>query len=305
MKLLITCWFSFVLCFISFGTDKKMSPVAKNMLEADRLLSKSAQAKGILEAFREVAAGYTVLLPNGSRPIQGKQALEVIIAANKKNGVPIMKRQWEPLGAEVSKAGDLGFTYGRFLPTSAQQDTQPPAYRYYSNFWRKHTDGSWKIALGQGLLTMEGLELKPLENRLNRSKADAVTLEVIDTELAFCKHAAEKGISKAFYFYMAENGMVLGSGGAPVTKAAYARAIEAAAKQTNRSKTSLVWEPFFSFVSTSGDLAYNYGPYVLTTYDAEGKASKRYGCFATIWKLQADKTWRFLVDGGNQGPSPL
>jgi ketosteroid isomerase-like protein len=56
------------------------------------------------------------------------------------------------------------------------------------------------------------------------------------------------------------------------------------------------WEPVFSFVSVSGDMAYNYGPYKYTATDAKGNQQTGYGYFVTVWKKQPDNSWKFVLD---------
>lgn len=60
--------------------------------------------------------------------------------------------------------------------------------------------------------------------------------------------------------------------------------------------TSLQWEPDFVEVAASGDLAYTYGRYVLQSKDSTGKISERTGVFHTIWKKQADGSWKYVWD---------
>ncbi len=39
-------------------------------------------------------------------------------------------------------------------------------------------------------------------------------------------------------------------------------------------------------------------------YRAAPNAEVNYGKYVTIWKKQADGTWKFVVDVGNKSPAP-
>jgi ketosteroid isomerase-like protein len=62
---------------------------------------------------------------------------------------------------------------------------------------------------------------------------------------------------------------------------------------------SLSWEPTNVEVARSGDLAYLYGAYVLTSNDAKGKPVTDHGKNVEIWKKQGDGHWKCIVDTWN------
>lgn len=58
---------------------------------------------------------------------------------------------WEPQHAEVSKTGDLGYTYGRYRSTGRDSmNNQVTGTGSYVTVWRKQPDGTWKVALDIG-----------------------------------------------------------------------------------------------------------------------------------------------------------
>ena len=63
--------------------------------------------------------------------------------------------------------------------------------------------------------------------------------------------------------------------------------------------TEISWEPFKAEASKSGDLGYTLGNWKMIAKD-----STYYGNYYTIWKRQGDGSWKFVVDGGNNTPSP-
>ena len=62
--------------------------------------------------------------------------------------------------------------------------------------------------------------------------------------------------------------------------------------------------PTSAEVSASGDLAYTIGRWeVLTTDDSGSENSGGTGNYVTIWRRQADGSWKVAVDiGNNDGP---
>jgi ketosteroid isomerase-like protein len=202
--------------------------------------------------------------------------------------------QWKSLLADISAAGDLGYTHGRF--------ERPAGSGYYLTIWKKTPGGNWKVAFSQGLVLIKGLNQKPIGKQIDPAKADPVTRQVLATEKAFSDYSVKHGTSEAFYRFIADNGMALSPAGPPRTKETFAKAIAEAKKkkETGASKSKLEWQALFSDVSASGDMAYNYGTYDYSITDAQGRTQVSHGYFVTVWKKQPGSGWKFLLDGGNQ-----
>jgi ketosteroid isomerase-like protein len=49
-------------------------------------------------------------------------------------------------------------------------------------------------------------------------------------------------------------------------------------------------------VAKSGDLAYDVGTFELKTNDAQGNTTTEVGKYTVVWKKQADKQWKAVVD---------
>ncbi len=65
---------------------------------------------------------------------------------------------------------------------------------------------------------------------------------------------------------------------------------------------TLTWEPLQS--DASGDLGYTNGTYEARFRDAKGNAMTRTGRYLTIWKKQADGSWKVVRDIGVQDAPP-
>jgi ketosteroid isomerase-like protein len=59
---------------------------------------------------------------------------------------------------------------------------------------------------------------------------------------------------------------------------------------------SVSWQTTKAEAARSGDLAYTYGTYELTSDDASGKPTSDHGKYSEVWKKQADGSWKCIVD---------
>ena len=118
--------------------------------------------------------------------------------------------------------------------------------------------------------------------------------EIVETELAFSKMAGDSGIQKAFVAFAADDAVLMRN------NALVNGVDEIAENYKSRSQADpnnvLEWEPEFVEVAASGDLGYTYGPYTFTTIDSNGVKTENKGIFHTVWKRQADGSWKFVWD---------
>jgi hypothetical protein len=76
----------------------------------------------------------------------------------------------------------------------------------------------------------------------------------------------------------------------------------AAYKPGPNPNVQLVWAPLKVDVSDDGSLGYTWGRYDYTAKGKDGKAESSTGIYLTIWKRQADRSWKFAYDGAPQVP---
>ncbi len=304
MKLVLCILITFVLVAPFINGEKNMPPdkeiKKKKLLELDSKLADVSAEKGILVAFLPFMTEKSAILPTMSHPVTGKAACQKWIKLLDKK-TPGWLLKWKPYFVDVSAAGDLAYSLGKFVnPVNSPGENTPG---HYCTVWKKQAGGAWMISLSQGLILFNAPNGEPLVNRVDRSKLDKLTREVVESELAFCQLALKSSISEAFLFYIDDNGIGVPAG-VPVKKEGYAKAVAAAKKNPPRPRALLEWVPFYSFVSASGDMGHNFGPYVLTVPGKDGSSQKSYGNFNTIWKKQADGSWKFAVDAGHSSPPP-
>lgn len=123
-------------------------------------------------------------------------------------------------------------------------------------------------------------------------KADKIALMEVDR--AFSKLSLEKGMKQAFLEYIDSNGILLRPNHMPIIGAG---AVDFLIQQDDRN-FSISWRPNGADISSSGDLGYTYGVYVVVPAE---KDTAIYGTYVSIWKKQHDGSWKFSLDSGNPG----
>lgn len=105
--------------------------------------------------------------------------------------------------------------------------------------------------------------------------------------------AAEKGIAYAFWFY-ADSAAVIKRGNDSLIhgKEGIRNFYSAPYFATARVK----WSPDRVEVSGSGDMGSSYGRYEWVSTDSLGAKHTSTGVFHTVWKKQADGSWKYIWD---------
>jgi ketosteroid isomerase-like protein len=116
--------------------------------------------------------------------------------------------------------------------------------------------------------------------------------EILETEKSFCEMAQRRGIARAFEHFAANDAVVMRGDKLIKGKPAIQKFYESA-----RLKQAILnWKPEFVEVSSSGDMAYTYGKYTFTSTDSTGTKKQKKGIFHTVWRRQADGSWKFVWD---------
>lgn len=118
---------------------------------------------------------------------------------------------------------------------------------------------------------------------------------LIETERAFSRMSEAKGMKEAFLSFAADDGVL------------FRRAVVNAKELWNKANPAptglLTWRPAYADISSGGDMGYTTGP-----WEFKGKATDKdaagHGEFITVWRKQADGTWKFEADIGISHPAP-
>lgn len=119
-------------------------------------------------------------------------------------------------------------------------------------------------------------------------------------DIEFSNLSKEKGVKEAFIAYTAENGVLLRPFMMPVV------GYDAVKKfmEEGDSNFQLTWEPLYADVSVSGEMGYTYGLYTAVFKDEKGVEKSSRGTYVSIWKLDNQGKWKFVLDTGNPGLEP-
>ena len=153
--------------------------------------------------------------------------------------------------------------------------------------------------LGIAVVVLAVLIAAAWNSMLSARASQKVTPETMkQLEADFLKAALEHG-SVGYMSYYAEDAVELpNNADAIVGKANVAKGMGFLDDKNNR----LTWSPVAADVSASGDLGYTWGTYEFRPKLKDGTESVERGKYMSIWKKQADGTWKVAVDMGNAGP---
>ncbi len=125
------------------GADRAREEAA--LLRADREFAEASAREGRM-AWLRVFAEEAAIAPAGAPFVRGLPAIRDYYARTEFSPGTL---RWTPLDADVSAAGDLGYTIGTWeLPGDGGR--RPAARGKYVTIWRKQATGSWKVVLDLG-----------------------------------------------------------------------------------------------------------------------------------------------------------
>ena len=144
-----------------------------------------------------------------------------------------------------------------------------------------------------------------LEPAKPSASSDALTNPAYSTGVAFlfdleAKFAADtaKGGGAAFAKWFADDGVTLSNGKTPVM----GQAAIAADATWSPADYLLTWKPEGGRMSPAGDMGFTWGHYEGHFTEKDGSAGIVSGRYMTVWKKQADGSWKVALDASNNEP---
>jgi len=270
--------------------SQKQTPVndLKAMVETERAFARTSEEQGTRKAFDAFIADDGILFR--PTPVCGKKWMQ-------DHPLPPSPTRsvlsWQPIFADVSRAGDLGYTTGpwQFLK---YLDGKPQAFGNFMTVWKKQANGSWRFVLDLGIsnpeangaATMFEPGSQTVKGKIEKIDREAARSALSALDREFSKASADQGAREAFLSYAAKDVRLFRNDHFPfVGKMAAADALAPVTSEWT-------WKPAFADVSSSGDLGYSYGIYELK--DKNGAVSER-GNYARVWK-KVYGTWKLVVD---------
>ena len=127
------------LALLALGCRPDADSLRESLLAADREFARDAQTRR-LDAWLEELGDSGVVLRAAGAVSQGGPAVRDRFAAAFADSAFTLN--WEPLFAEVSRDGTVGYTVG-----VAQAGASRMSSGKYVTIWRKQADGRWRVAL--------------------------------------------------------------------------------------------------------------------------------------------------------------
>jgi ketosteroid isomerase-like protein len=276
-----------ILILAHFAYAQKQSERAMNrhaLVEMEHQFASAAATKGTRAAFLEFLADDGIVFQPG--PVNGRK-----FWSERQPAKGLLS--WQPAFADVSRAGDLGYTTGswEFQPNGPQD--QPVAFGQYFTIWKKQSDGSWKVVLDRGVSTEKSFPARVVQFPLNdESSTGETNFDVSRGKAALLKREEEfsglsvrKGTTSAFDAYLADDARVLRPNTAPAIDKNNAIVL------ISESAGTLTCKAVMADVSASGDLGYTYGGFELKSQ----RGSLEHGSYVRVWKKRGHD-WRIVAD---------
>lgn len=255
-------------------------PAAMSIVMAERAFAGTAARQGITPAFLSVLAEDGILF----RPtaVRGKAYLTERPPAR---GL----LTWEPAFAEVSAAGDLGYTTGPWEYRRRRLTEPAESFGHYVSAWRRKAGGRWRLAIDIGVnhaahppgavsVTARAMPSRPDTAANTDTTAARMAMLAAERTLAA---ALERGDSTAYLAALADDARFYRDGILPVVGRT------AIAEVLQRKTPGKRWRTDGSAIARSADLGYTYG-----TLDVAGAD----GIYLHIWRRGPDGGWRLALD---------
>jgi ketosteroid isomerase-like protein len=262
-------------------------PDLPSLVAAEVAFAKMSETSGFRDAFlANLAEGAIVFRP---RPVEGRPVYEKLPPSP-------AHLTWYPAWADISAAGDLGYTTGPYRMFAARTDQAPVRQGHYVTLWKRSSGGPWKAVLDAGISHGPLPSLPPLFNpepgpnweRVTPAanpSAEAKTLLGLETALS------EKASTRAAFDVLLEaagpDGRFYRAGFLPAKGRDEARALPA------EKPGPVAWSPMKAVVSESGDLGFTYG--IASWTSAGGAGPPALSSYLRIWKKRAGR-WEVVLD---------
>ncbi len=282
---------SFLFSYAALGQrESRRAQNRRELVEMEHAFAKSAATKGTRDAFLEFLADDGIVFQPG--PVNGKKFWR---EREPRKGL----LSWEPVFADVSRAGDLGYTTGpwEFRPNGPED--QPVAFGQYFTIWKRQRDGSWKAVLDRGVTSEKPFGRPALTFPGDDDRAHVTSSIDLTAERAMLLKLEAEFSNKSAIFartaydeYLADDARLLRQNKEP------AIGKTAAGKLMPEAGRALTWQGAMADISASGDLGYTYGSFELNTRGV----TLQHGSYVRVWKKINGK-WKVVADVMSPDPA--
>jgi ketosteroid isomerase-like protein len=257
------------------------SAALDSLVASERAFAALSLEKGARDAF------LVWLAPDGvifrPRAVSGREAWA-------SRGPLAATLRWEPSCAEVSAAGDLGWTTGpwELRPNDPQR---PVGYGHFVSIWQKQADGTWRVAVDIGISHAKpdrGVgsgDFTPGPTHPDAQRA-AVAPDLVRLDLSWADDARARGSAAAFARRAAPDVRFYREGEPPVA------GLRAARAKLLAVPGATLWDPDAQKVARSGDLGCTYG---VLERRAARDATPDSSVYLHVWRRGADGRWQVAL----------
>jgi ketosteroid isomerase-like protein len=262
----------------------------RSLVDSEKAFSSMSKEKGIREAFLAYLADDAVVFR--PKPVPGRKIYEDAPADSS------LILTWEPAFAEVSAAGDLGYTTGPYEIRDRISPEKPLRHGHYISVWERQGNWQWKVVFDGGIRHSDpGSRPGEVATRSEKirtwrgTKLDRIQgrTALIDLERAFAAQALKAGIVEAYLAFADNDIRVYRDNSLPTTGK------KAWLKDLSMTTAKWTWDPLDGAASSTGDLGYIYGIGDLTGGAAEN-ASPESSSYMRIWRRSSGGQWRIVLD---------
>lgn len=275
----------------SVGQKPKLSPALASLVAAERAFARTSVKKGIRESFLEFFAEDGINFQ--PHPVKTREAILKRPAPAKR---PPVVLNWEPAYADISTAGDLGYTTGPYVLTDHSPQKNPPHYGFYFSIWKKQRDGNWKVVMDAGIDTPDHSQRKfPLETSQSPRVLKRVTAnpnadepaQLMSLDQEFLQATISAGLIPTYLDYLGDYPRLHRDGNFPLTDCDGIRTF------LLLNPVEMSWQPMYADVARSKDLGYTYGSYELKHAKT---AIVEKGYYVRVWRRNRNGAWKIALD---------
>lgn len=272
-----------LLCGMGCGSSDGPGAKVNELVHAERRFARDAASEGVRTAFLKYLGQDAIVFR--PYPVNGR---EWFIAQPETEGL----LSWEPVVADVSDAGDLGYTTGPWSFSAEGAGVEPNVFGEYASVWRRSPRGDWRVAIDVGTthdrppgepraLYVPGRDRRREGWETVNVKAALDDLMSAESEFA---EASRMDGAAAYDRFAADDIRYCPADEFPLSgRDAVVTAVEI--RSAHREYT-----PSAGNVSRSGDLGYVYG---CGTVIGSSRASF---CYLRVWTRGRDGRWRIALD---------
>jgi ketosteroid isomerase-like protein len=259
----------------------------QSLVDSERSFAKLSADTGMASAFTYWLADEAIVFR--PEPVRGKERYA------SSPDVPGMLI-WQPEFADVSKAGDLGYTSGPYEFRREGAAHPADGYGHYVSIWKRREDDSWRVLIDAGIShTAPDYQLADTVMLVSNPEPTCFTSSSPDTTLLHQLDQAFSDSARVTGYYQAlEN---FASAAVRIYRENYFPFFGIPGVKT-KIDGPLIWNPLSSESAASDDLGYSYG---IARRNPE-KSESENSSYLRIWKREADDTWKLVLEITNPIP---